>query len=401
MGFTVYYYLEREQPVNEAERSALQQHAVHWAGKQWIWEPYDLNLSREPRADGLLAYGMTKPHPDLDEHGDELDRLLAAVTELSGVVPGATLHVSDDFGTTYWDPVGRIITHDSAKAAPIPNYELGAGWVPADPDAALDEDDDDFDDDDERLESLVVAGLPNDGDFAWFGMDPGSVRLEKVRRASDDKLRVTAQVDVGANARVQFRTIHGIARDADGMAIGYDEAWLDRAISDRGEIYGELDFGPLGLAHAVEVELRIECVYKLKQELASLAITPRYRRGDAAHRERAPCTATINQEFPVESARITAFCVTSWSRVLEVMVEPVVSLAGAQRAELYLHVRGFDHRNQCIYRTSPSVHLLHEGVARFTINDENKAAERVCRIDIAARGEIEACVSIGRFPLPA
>lgn len=312
MGFTVYYYLEREQPLNEAERRALRQHAVHWAGKQWLWEPYDLNLSREPRADGLLAYGMTKPHPDLDEHGDELDRLLAAVTELSGVVPGATLHVSDDFGTTYWDPVGRRITNDSAKAAPIPSYQLGDGWAPADPDAASVDDDDDFDDDDdERLESLEVAGLPNDGDFAWFGVDPGSVRLEKVSRASDHKLRVSACVDVGANARVQFRTVHAIARDANGTAIGYDEAWLDRTVSDRGEIYGEADFGPLGLAHAAEVELRIECVYKLKQALASVTLTPQYRRGDKAHRERALCNATVNQDFPVESARITAFCVTS------------------------------------------------------------------------------------------
>jgi hypothetical protein len=98
MGWTVYYTLKRDRPLDAAERALLEDHNKRHGDREWEREGYHAAPVDEG---GVIARGFTKP-PDETDHED-WSALLTAVTELRGLIEGATCEVGDDFECVYWD----------------------------------------------------------------------------------------------------------------------------------------------------------------------------------------------------------------------------------------------------------------------------------------------------------
>ena len=128
MGSTIYYNLQRSRPLDEAERKVLGKHARKWQKKTWECEGYGLGVAQKERPDGLVATGSIKI--DHDEASLDLAQLLAALTELRGLIGDATLHVTDDLRLVGWD--GTTYVLDGSRQEPAPAFDdLGDGWEAA------------------------------------------------------------------------------------------------------------------------------------------------------------------------------------------------------------------------------------------------------------------------------
>jgi hypothetical protein len=110
MGWAVYYALNRAAPLAEAERATLIAHAERWTSHPWQSEAYALHLLAmgEARRDGdPLAWGWTKLPSD-PEHPD-VERLLEALSELHGLIEGASVAVQDDLHSVGWTARGYAL----------------------------------------------------------------------------------------------------------------------------------------------------------------------------------------------------------------------------------------------------------------------------------------------------
>lgn len=131
MGWTAYYYLQRESaPLADDERLRLAEHLGSWSRHPWECEPYELQLAPGPRADGLLAYGMIKL-PMTAEHEDA-EALLDALTELRGLLEGTRLWASDDWELLGWDDdANRYVLDGEHVADGCPEFADLDGFVSA------------------------------------------------------------------------------------------------------------------------------------------------------------------------------------------------------------------------------------------------------------------------------
>jgi hypothetical protein len=98
MGWSVYYRLERDTPLTEAEQERLTAHVAAYADRRWEREGFKLSF---PADGSCVARGFTKPPGETDH--DDWRVLLRAITQLLTMIEGATLTVGDDYDCVYWD----------------------------------------------------------------------------------------------------------------------------------------------------------------------------------------------------------------------------------------------------------------------------------------------------------
>ena len=101
MGWTAYYQLLRDRPLDEAEAVKLCDFIRKTNRKPWDGESFGLRLSRDARPDHVLAHGAQK-FPRADESDDQ-ERLLGVLTELSKLIEDVEVRVEDDFNVFGWD----------------------------------------------------------------------------------------------------------------------------------------------------------------------------------------------------------------------------------------------------------------------------------------------------------
>jgi len=102
MGWTAYYQLLRERPLDDRELAALDDFIARVNQPPWECESFRLAVTRDARADHVLGYGFTKLPMELDESEDH-ERLCAALNALPDVIAGVEVRISDDFQTFGWE----------------------------------------------------------------------------------------------------------------------------------------------------------------------------------------------------------------------------------------------------------------------------------------------------------
>lgn len=96
MGWTAYYQILRDRPLDDDELGALRDYIDLNNRPPWDCESFGLAVTREARADQLLGWGWQKLAMNTDESTDA-ERLEEVLDGLAGVVPGVELRVRDDF----------------------------------------------------------------------------------------------------------------------------------------------------------------------------------------------------------------------------------------------------------------------------------------------------------------
>lgn len=108
MGYDIQWVLRRDAALTSEESAAL---AAHVASHRSAIAGYNLLVrdGDEASADGIVAWYVLRPSHGDPERSDDgghipevLERVLDALAELRGIVPGATLEVEDDFGVYHW-----------------------------------------------------------------------------------------------------------------------------------------------------------------------------------------------------------------------------------------------------------------------------------------------------------
>jgi hypothetical protein len=101
MGWTAYYQILRERPLNKEEVGTLYDFIRRTNRKPWDGEYFGLIVTCHARPDHVLATGWQK-FP-LSDSSDDQERLLEVLTELSTLVDDVEVRVADDFETFGWD----------------------------------------------------------------------------------------------------------------------------------------------------------------------------------------------------------------------------------------------------------------------------------------------------------
>ncbi|MGN6110280.1 MAG: hypothetical protein ACTHU0_34575, partial [Kofleriaceae bacterium] len=118
MGWTAYYQILRDRPLEEPELVQLVYFIDSANRPPWECEGFRLAVTRDPRADGVIGYGWTKVPFDVDESTDH-ERLCEVLTALLGEIPGIEVRLSDDFGAFGWDPALRMFSLHDAPGPPL------------------------------------------------------------------------------------------------------------------------------------------------------------------------------------------------------------------------------------------------------------------------------------------
>ncbi len=199
MSWWVTFHAVRKRALTKAERQALALHVEEWAGKAWEILPYALKVPPRKDRSGLIAWGsMQLP---LDPEGEDSGTLMAALTELRGLLPGVDIRVEDDQRLVGWDGERECfdLTADGEQPE-LPDFQPGKDWLDAWDGAPLAEDPFADADDEIRLSARKASDIT---DWTFLA---GDVRDE----IDDDDLVV-----------VCLRKAAGLARD------GFD--WADVA----------------------------------------------------------------------------------------------------------------------------------------------------------------------------
>lgn len=118
MGWTASYQLLRDRPLDDEELAALADYVERNNQPPWEGERFGLVVTREARADRIVADGWQKL-PMTTETAD-LERLCVVLNGLAAVLPGVEIRIDDDHGAFGWDAaVGRVTTEDDPGPAPL------------------------------------------------------------------------------------------------------------------------------------------------------------------------------------------------------------------------------------------------------------------------------------------
>lgn len=109
VGHSIYYFVSRNTPLEPAELELLARHVGRWKSKL---KAYHLNVPPAPGRTGVVAFGDVKTSYSMAQ----IERMLEAVTELRGTVPGTTAAVSDDLEMIRWDGTRYTLGPGAADA---------------------------------------------------------------------------------------------------------------------------------------------------------------------------------------------------------------------------------------------------------------------------------------------
>lgn len=101
MGWTAYYQILRDRPLDDAEVGKLYDFIRRTNRKPWEGEDFSLSVTRDARPDRVLAHGWQK-FPLADESADQ-ERLCEVLTALSKLIDDVEVRVADDFECFGWD----------------------------------------------------------------------------------------------------------------------------------------------------------------------------------------------------------------------------------------------------------------------------------------------------------
>ena len=130
MGWTAYYQILRDRPLDEAELVVLDEHITRTNRPAFECEGFGLAVTREARADRVLGYGWTKVPQSTDESEDH-QRLCDALTALPRLIPGVEVRVSDDYECFGWDEDSQAVTLDGPGGGELVDLDdaARAGFV--------------------------------------------------------------------------------------------------------------------------------------------------------------------------------------------------------------------------------------------------------------------------------
>ncbi|MDB4958102.1 MAG: hypothetical protein JWO36_5671 [Myxococcales bacterium] len=98
MGWTAYYQILRDRPLDDRELAALDDYLRTSNQPPWESEGFGLAVTKATRTDRVLGEGWTKLPMDLDDSTDH-QRLCDALGGLRAIIAGVELRISDDFST--------------------------------------------------------------------------------------------------------------------------------------------------------------------------------------------------------------------------------------------------------------------------------------------------------------
>jgi hypothetical protein len=231
MGWTAYYQILRDRPLNEEEIETLHDFIRRTNRDSWDGESFNLKMTRAARPDHVLGYGAQKfPWSDAS---DDQRRLLKVLTALFKLVDDVEVRVEDDFNTFGWDdernraamdgPTTELVAikdydsfHDPAKLVgnrpeplPIAVAELLEGKKPS--------------------RKNVAAALVEHAHMT--SEDGRQVELANVLRATPAQLRVQAGLDVFDKIDGKTETLQIIAdaelQEVAPIVVDFLTTWKD------------------------------------------------------------------------------------------------------------------------------------------------------------------------------
>lgn len=104
MGWTAYYQVVRDRPLDDDELANLAKLVRAEQAEAWDGETFSLAVATSPHPGHIVAKGWQKL--PMDEGSPDPSRLCNALDRLEAAVPGGTVNVSDDFGVFARGPDG-------------------------------------------------------------------------------------------------------------------------------------------------------------------------------------------------------------------------------------------------------------------------------------------------------
>lgn len=265
MSWNVYFRVVRDRPLEPAELDTLARHSrnIHRS-----LHDFDLVLATADDGDTTVAHGHAERYYDPDDA--ELRKLLNAISQLRGMVEGATVEVWDDFELIGWS--GDTQKFDFMGQSDVRRFPL----------PALSE------------SRRRVSDLPDDHEFgpdAWTArpvLVPAPDRGEgapTLHMPEPPSFRVLAdgwrrQLSVqgwlhnphGVLAHVQGLTV--VLRDDNAMAVDVLDLPLHQPAAELQFVHGKLDVSPGSLGVARQADVTVDYRIEVRQPVARVALDP-------------------------------------------------------------------------------------------------------------------------------
>lgn len=391
MNLEVLIRLLRDRPLAPEELDALCEH-VRRRSDAFQLMGYDLHLATEPRSDGLVAMGRYSTWYDPDE--PEIRMLLEALTELRGVVAGATLEVWDSFELIGWDrsqdrfemmgvsdvPPFDLPRADSTLTAisSLDSEHRFAAWT------AVSEAEEAPAPSVEAVELLTLVGQPE---------------LEPVRSAFDTRLSVRGWLQSG-EVPAHVDSVQLRLHAESGALVALDRESLDQVVEGmhRMELSYDLRPATLEAAHTAELVAEVRTSRRL-----DLGARPIQGMGTVVP-GKPPLVLLDLGEPEVEPplpCRISAQVDEDYESVLLVFVE-LWPAPGPQDRHAQLRVALCATDGSTLASDSAHVHLDGAGisaVARLRMSTDMRAVLTASHLEISLEDTASQRVGLGRWSL--